>query len=135
MERILRFPGGARRDPAVEAWFDARPDPLGRIAKRWFEVIRASGNDVFELLHDGQPTACLGDAAFGYVDSFKAHVNVGFFLGAVLPDPCGLLEGSGRFMRHVKIRPGSGIDEEALEDLIRAAYEDMKARNGADTFG
>ncbi|QQS40425.1 MAG: DUF1801 domain-containing protein [Acidobacteriota bacterium] len=131
MERILRFPGGSKRDPAIESWFDERPGHLARIAKRWFELMRACGDDVLELLHDGQPTACIGDAAFCYVDSFKAHVNVGFFLGALLPDLGGLLEGSGKFMRHVKIRPGTGIDEEALSDMIHAAYKDMKARNGA----
>jgi site-specific recombinase XerD len=57
-----------------------------------------------------------------------AHVNVGFFLGAELPDPNGLLEGTGKFMRHVKLRPGHDIDAPALERLIERAYLDMKAR-------
>ena len=65
--------------------------------------MRACGDDVRELLHDGHPTACVGSAAFCYVSAFTAHVNVGFFLGAELPDPAGLLEGTGIFMRHVKL--------------------------------
>jgi hypothetical protein len=55
------------------------------------------------VLHDGHPTACVAEAAFAYVDTFKAHVNVGFFCGAELADPKGMLEGSGKLMRHVKI--------------------------------
>jgi hypothetical protein len=101
---------------------------LGKIAKHWFEVIRRCGSDVREVLHDGHPTACVADAAFAYVDTFKAHVNVGFFCGAELADPKGMLEGSGKRMRHVKIRPGSALDAVALSNLISAAYSDMKHR-------
>jgi hypothetical protein len=98
------------------------------IARRWFDVVRHCGDDVRELMHDGHPTACVGDAAFAYVDAFKAHVNVGFFRGAELADPHLLLEGAGRFMRHVKLRPGHEPDAAALTTLIETAYEDMQAR-------
>lgn len=104
------------------------PGELGVIARRWFEVMRACGDDVRELLHDGHPTACVADAAFGYVNAFKAHVNVGFFRGAEISDPAGLLEGDGRFMRHVKLRPGQATDAAALGNLVEAAYADMKMR-------
>ncbi len=101
---------------------------LGIIALKWFEVMRACGEDVRELLHDGHPTACVTDAAFGYVNAFKAHVNVGFFRGAELADPGGLLEGTGKFMRHVKLRPGGSVNATALGKLIETAYADMKRR-------
>lgn len=101
---------------------------LGAIAQRWFAVMRDCGADVRELLHDGHPTACVGDAAFAYVNAFTAHVNVGFFRGAELPDPEGLLEGTGKFMRHVKLRPEGPVDAAALTKLIKAAYTDMKRR-------
>ncbi len=101
---------------------------LGRIARRWFEVMRERGDDVRELLHDGHPTACVGDAAFGYVNAFKDHVNVGFFRGAEIADPRGLLEGTGKFMRHVKLRPERDVDATALMELIETAYSDMKDR-------
>jgi len=102
---------------------------LGAIAGHWFEVMRACGNDVRELLHDGHPTACVTDAAFAYVNVFKAHVNVGFFRGAELADPNRLLEGTGKYMRHVKLRPDGDIDATALVKLIECAYADMKRRN------
>lgn len=104
---------------------------LGAIAHQWFEFMRARGDDVRELLHDGHPTACVADAAFGYVNAFKAHVNVGFFRGAELADPEGLLEGTGKFMRHVKLRPDREINATALMKLIESAYDDMKGRLNA----
>ncbi|MGH9443839.1 MAG: DUF1801 domain-containing protein [Thermoanaerobaculia bacterium] len=122
----MRFPTAIPRDPAIEVWMREHPGELGAIAKRWFTVMRACGDDVCELLHDGAPTACVGDAAFGYVNAFTAHVNVGFLLGANLPDPRGLLEGTGKFMRHVKLRPGRDVEAAALQKLIEISYADMK---------
>ena len=108
------------------------PGELGEIAQRWLEVIRNCGDDVRELLHDGHPTACVVDAAFAYINAFKSHVNVGFFRGAELPDPDGLLEGTGKFMRHVKLGPGFDVDVNALRALIETAYNDMKDRLKAE---
>ena len=132
MSQLMRFPSAVKRDPAVAVWMHEHPGKLGTIARRWFEVIRGCGDDVRELLHDGQPTACVADAAFAYVDAFKAHVNVGFFRGAEIPDPMGLLEGTGKFMRHVKLRPERDVDATALTTLIETAYADMKARMKAE---
>jgi hypothetical protein len=128
MSRLFRFPNAMPRDPAVDRWMHEHPDDLGRIAGYWFTVIRSCGPDVRELLHDGHPTACVGDAAFAYVNAFMAHVNVGFFHGAEIADPASMLQGTGRFMRHVKLRPGAGVDAAALKGLIGTAYQDMKAR-------
>jgi hypothetical protein len=126
--QLMRFPGAVRRDAAIDAWFDQQPEALAAIARRWFEVMRSCGDDVRELVHDDQPTACVGDAAFAYVDAFTAHVNVGFFRGAEIPDPGHLLEGTGKFMRHVKLRPRSAVDAAALLTLIKTAYTDMQRR-------
>ena len=126
--QLLRFDGAVERESAIETWMQEQPDELAVIARHWFEVMRRCGRDVRELLHDEQPTVCIGDAAFAYVDAFTAHVNVGFFQGAELADPAGLLEGTGKAMRHVKIRPGREVDGKALTTLIETAYADMKAR-------
>jgi hypothetical protein len=132
MSALFRFPSSVKRDPAVEIWMRGHAGPLGAIAHRWFEVMRNCGDDVRELLHDGHPTACVGDAAFGYVNAFTAHVNVGFFRGAELADPEGLLEGTGKLMRHVKLRPESDVDAMALKKLIATAYRDMQERVKAE---
>jgi len=125
---LLRFDGAVVRDPAIDAWFKAHKSELGSIAHQWFEVMRKCGDEVRELLHDGCPTACLGNAPFGYVNVFTLHANVGFFRGASLRDPAGLLEGTGKYMRHVKLRPGTATNAEAISRLIEAAYSDMKTR-------
>ena len=125
--RLLRFPTAVGRDPAIEAWFEKRAGGLGAMARPWYERMRECGADVRELLHDGHPTACVGEAAFGYVNAFTAHVNVGFFLGAHLEDPAGLLAGTGKNMRHVKLRPDTDVDERALAALIRAAYSRVRS--------
>ena len=126
---MLRFNGAAERDPAIDAWMNQRTGELGATARQWFEVMRESGDEARDLLHDGCPVACLGDAPFGYVNVFfTSHVNVGFFHGAALADPARLLQGPGKFMRHVKLRPGTVTHASALRDLIVAAYSDIKAR-------
>jgi hypothetical protein len=128
MRQLLRFPSAVERDPAIEAWRQGHSGALGAIAQTWFEIMRCSGDDVRELLHDGAPTVCVGDAAYAYVNAFTAHVNVGFFRGAEIADPAHLLQGTGKLMRHVKLRPDRDIDATALRELIRTAYTDMKAR-------
>jgi hypothetical protein len=135
MSQLLRFNGSVRRDHAVNRWMVEHSGELGAIAKRWFAVIRDCGGDVRELLHDGHPTACVDGAAFAYVDAFRAHVNVGFFRGAEIADPEGLLEGTGRFMRHVKLRPTEEVDASALKGLIHTAYADIKRRLEAEAHG
>ncbi len=127
-ETLFRLDGGVERDAAVDAWLKAHDGELGAIARRWFEVMRGCGDEVRELMHDGCPVACVGDAAFGYVNVFTAHVNVGFYQGADLKDPARLLQGEGKHMRHVKLRPGSAVNEAALRTLIDAAYWDVKTR-------
>jgi hypothetical protein len=127
-EQLLRFNGAVKRDPAIDAWMKEHAGELGEIAHRWFEVMRQCGDEVRELLHDGCPVACLGDVPFGYVNVFNSHVNVGFFQGATLPDPARLLQGDGKRMRHVKLRPETATDATALNRLIETAYSDIKAR-------
>jgi len=130
MERteLLRFNGAVVRDPAIDAWMKDHAGELGAIAQQWFEIMRSCGDEVRELVHDGCPVACLGDAAFCYVNVFTSHVNVGFFQGAALPDPARILQGAGKFMRHVKLKPGTATNTAALSALIHAAYSEIKAR-------
>jgi hypothetical protein len=130
-EDIFRLSGAAKRDPKIDAWFMQGSLELRSIAQKWFVKVRQCGDDVQEMMHDGCPVACVEDAPFAYVNSFKSHVNVGFFYGAALEDRAGLLEGSGKRMRHVKLRAGREPGAAALGELIDAAYLDVKERLGA----
>jgi hypothetical protein len=125
---LLRLNGAVGRDPAIDTWLKKHDGELGAIAREWFEAMRKCWDEVRELLHDGCPVACLGDAPFGYVNVFTSHVNVGFFQGAALPDPARLLQGNGKFMRHVKLKPGTVTNAPALSKLIDSAYQDIKSR-------
>ena len=127
---LFRLSGAVRRDPAVDTWMDEGAADLQSIAQTWFAHMRECGDDVVELVHDGCPVACVENAPFAYVDSFSSHVNVGFFRGAELSDPAGLLVGTGKRMRHVMLRPGDKVDSAALRALIAAAYLDIKTRLG-----
>jgi hypothetical protein len=129
---ILRFNGAMKRQPAIDSWLNRRADDLHSIARAWFARMRECGGDVRELMHDGCPTACVEDGAFGYVNVFTAHVNVGFYHGVALADPAGLLQGTGKHMRHVKLKPGVDVDAAALNALVTAAYLDIKARLKAE---
>jgi hypothetical protein len=128
MNETFRLTGAVERDPSIDVWLSKQADELHSIAHEWFARMRECGDDVRELIHDGCPVACVEDAPFGYVNVFKAHVNVGFFQGAALQDLARLLEGNGKRMRHVKLKPGSEVDSAALGALIVAAYLDIKAR-------
>lgn len=128
VQKFLTFSGSVEKEPAIEQWLEELPGELASIARRWFTRMRGCGPEVRELLHDGCPTVCVQDAPFAYVNAFRDHVNVGFFHGAALTDSAGLLEGTGKYMRHVKVRPGQTIDSSSLEELIDASYQDIVAR-------
>jgi hypothetical protein len=133
MDDLFRFPSAIKHDLAIDTWLRAQRDDLRPFVEKWFARMRQCGGDVRELMHDGCPTACVDDAAFGYVNAFKDHVNVGFFRGALLRDSARLLEGTGKRMRHVKLRPDRAVDAVALSNLIDVAYADIRARLGKVT--
>jgi hypothetical protein len=128
MDEIFRLHNTVRRDPRIEDWFLGHADPHRLLVRSWFDRMRGLGPDVREIFHDGCPVACVSDAPFGYVNAFKAHASVGFFHGAMLVDPAGLLEGAGKRMRHVKLRPGNDVNLTALDALILIAYRDIRQR-------
>jgi hypothetical protein len=125
---FLRFREARRIDDDVTAWL-ARPMARNPLARAYVAEFRAAGPDVCELLHDGRVTVCVEDAAFAYVGVYAGHVGVGFFFGALLPDPARLLEGTGKLGRHVKCK-GDAIDPGVVR-LIRDAVVDARARRAA----
>ena len=132
MSTFLTINGTSRHEPQIDEWFDSRHQDLATIARRWFAEMRGCGNDVSEVLHDGHPTVCVAHGALGYVSVFISHLNIGFFHGAFLEDPAKLLQGTERFMRHVKAKPGALPDSMPLRALIHAAYADIKVRFAAE---
>ena len=128
MSLLFRLSSTCRRDPLVDKWLAGHDGELGEIARRMFTQMRECGEDVREAVHDGCPTACIGDAAFAYVNVYSRHMNVGFFRGAELSDPNKLMEGTGKLMRHVKLRASDTLKASGLNALIVCAYDDMRRR-------
>jgi hypothetical protein len=60
-------------------------------------------------------------APVAYVYSATDHVQFGFFRGSALKDPKGLLQGEGKFVRHIKLTRRADIDERAFGALLRQA--------------
>ena len=70
--------------------------------------------------------------AYAYLMPQKDRVNLGFYRGANLPDPAGVLEGTGKELRHVKLRDREAATSGAVGDLIRAAVAERKPALGAN---
>ena len=87
---------------------------LRKFVKRVAPELRESvkwGNGCW--LHEEDPVS--------YVYSGEDHVQFGFFGGSALEDPRGLLEGQGKYVRHIKLRKSADIDERAFRALLRQA--------------
>lgn len=66
-------------------------------------------------------------AAYAYARAFSTHVNLGFFQGVHLPDPERLLKGTGKTLRHVKLRSVEDTKRPAVRELLIAARDERKA--------
>ncbi len=128
MSNLLKFHGKDIQDISLESWLAERHSDLHPIVIKWLEVIDKCGPDVEIIFHDNYPIGCVDQAAFAYVNAFSSHVNLGFFYGAELFDETGILEGTGKRMRHVKLRPNEDADEKVVSWLVHAAYADIKSR-------
>lgn len=128
MPKLLRYTGNDLQDIQFSDWLSQKPDELQPIAQKWFSAIKRSGSEAQDIFHDNYPIVCVDQAPFAYVNAFTKHVNLGFFYGAYLPDPSGLLEGTGKHMRHIKLRPDTAIDEKEVLNLIALAYADILQR-------
>ena len=88
---------------------DVLPEPV--------EVVRAGNNAVYYGKTGGYLTSAV------YIMPHKKHVNLGFFQGAHLDDPTGMLEGTGKNLRHVKLKQLDAVDTPAIRALIQNAWE------------
>jgi hypothetical protein len=67
---------------------------------------------------------------FCYIGAYRDHVNLGFYYGAELSDPEHLLEGSGKKLRHIKVREIEEIDRPALCQFVQSSLEERKESLG-----
>ena len=94
------------------------------------KAILAVHPDAHEVVRLGDRAATYGvgpkknTEAHTYIMPQKKHVNLGFFYGALLPDPEGNMEGTGKKMRHVKVRSLDQAGSPAIRSLIQQALEE-----------
>ena len=86
------------------------------------KLIRAAAPGLEETVKWGHP-CYVGESNVCSIMAHKNHVNVAFFEGAKLRDKAGLLEGTGKGMRHVKVRSVGEIPAEGITELVRQAAE------------
>ena len=112
------------------------PD-LAAIARRLRTMIRDVDANVVETVRLGDHAATFGVGpkkmtdGYAYIMPMRGYVNLGFYQGAVLADPKQLLEGTGKGLRHVKIRTLAEADRPAVRALVAAAL----ARRRSDAAG
>lgn len=63
---------------------------------------------------------------YAYIAVQGSHVNLGFYHGASLTDPSGLLEGTGKRLRHIRVRDVASAKSPAIAALLRKAIADRK---------
>jgi hypothetical protein len=100
---------------------------VGEIAQELRKFIGEVFPDVIETVWEKQGIAGYGigpkkmSEQFCYIAPLKNYVNFGFYYGASLDDPYGLLEGTGKNLRHVKIRQKSDVANPSLRKLLEQA--------------
>lgn len=105
---------------------DVEPD-LAAIARRLRAMIRGVDASTVETVRLGDNAATYGVGpkkmtdGYAYIMPMRGYVNLGFYQGALLADPQRLLEGTGKGLRHVKIRTLSDANRPSVRALVAAA--------------
>lgn len=105
---------------------------LGLLCSSLRRLIASNHRDFVEVVWPRQHIASYGvgpkkmSEHYAYISVQESYVNLGFFHGASLPDPEGLLEGSGKKLRHIKIRSASDVRRTGVVALLRHAVADRK---------
>jgi hypothetical protein len=113
--------GTMRSYPSFEAYLDAQAPLQQAIIRRLRALVKRSAPRLLESVKWGNGCWVDGKAPIAYVYCAADHVQFGFMNGSALADPRGLLQGSGRFVRHVKLRRAADVAPRVLAALLRQA--------------
>ena len=107
-------------------------EPLRVIALRLRDIVIELDPDTTEQPRPGDKALSYGTGpqkikqGYTYIMPQKAYVNLGFYRGTSLSDPLGMLEGTGKDLRHVKVRSLEQAEQPAVRELIAAAVADRR---------
>ncbi|HEY0493875.1 MAG TPA: DUF1801 domain-containing protein [Candidatus Dormibacteraeota bacterium] len=121
-------------DPAVDIFLRSYSPEVRAIALKAREVIRGVLPTVTEKVYPGWKVIQYGagdkrEDVFAVISPQRERINLGLANGAGLPDPEGLLEGTGVGIRHIKITSAEAAEAPAIRTLVEGALE--ATRNGA----
>ncbi|HEX2221138.1 MAG TPA: DUF1801 domain-containing protein [Candidatus Limnocylindria bacterium] len=100
------------------------------------ELVRRLHPEVVEVVWPHQGTVGWGvgpkkmSEHYAYLAVHPRHVNLGFYRGASLPDPAGLLGGPGKDMRHIRLDGVDDVGRPEVEELLKAARAEREAALG-----
>ena len=107
---------------AIEKFFQSYTDEVAELASTLRETITSSLPDASEKLQLGWKCVTYSQQApFCAILPHAKWVNLQFHKGAELDDPGGLLEGTGKSMRHIKVRTREDISKALVELVVRAS--------------
>ncbi len=116
---------------SVDEYVAGFPDWRGDVLVRLRKLVHEAGPDAVEALKWGQPVWSANGPAI-YAKAFANQVNLGFWRGADLDDPDGLLAGDGARMKHLRLSNGDALPEDAIRSFVRQAIE-LNATRGDPT--
>ena len=131
----IRYAGAVRRDRAIDAQIGSHDGAMGETLARLVAIARDAEPEHDEISHRGAPSFCIDGEPYCYIVPFSRHVTLGFCHGAALPDPDGLLEGRGKYQRHVKVKTGEPVPAGAIARLVAASARRVRALRTADPTG
>ena len=131
----VHYEGAVRRDRGIDSFVRSQPEAIGEIVSRLVSIARAAEPAHDEILFRGAPSFCIDGEPYCYLVPYARHVHLGFCDGTVLPDPDGLLEGRGKWMRHVKVKPGAPLPAAAISRMVAASARRVRALRSEDPRG
>src|SRR6266849_1787528 len=105
----------------IDSHLEKKPLAVAEVARRLRGVMKRTVAGTKESVNPWKIPTFESNGPMCFFMVGKSHVTFGFFRGTSLPDPAGLLEGTGKNLRHVKLRGVKDLGRPALKRLILAA--------------
>ena len=105
---------------SVDSWLAERDPSIRPLCDALRRIIRGAAPQLEESIKWGNPVYTGNDNIF-YISTADTYASLGFFNGAILTDPQGRIEGTGKKMRHMKVRAVEDMDVEQIESWVKEA--------------
>lgn len=116
----------AKAGPLVDAYVASLSGWKQEVAEELRDVIRGASRELAEEMKWGWPCyTAAGKCVCGFMD-MRETVNFVLYLGARLDDPGGLIEGTGKSMRHIKLRSPQDVRKRAFTKFIKESIRLVK---------